>query len=232
MMMENITKFFFLFSLFALLSICASNIFSSDKIGENEIVSYQDLIAVFNKEFESYKKEKQIKEDALYSESIFFLADIISNLVTEKNRQKILNEILNRKDEKKSAKTAKGTIQAFLIYYSQQNNKDVVLNILSKKCPSRIGIAPVELFLVSDTKIKDSFFLFIEAYKKSTDEENKRVLAAIIRRSLISNNEDDISLVTNAEKWYIEHMNKLKVNGEYIRNNSLLHHIPLFIIAP
>jgi hypothetical protein len=100
-----------------------------------------------------------------------------------------------------------GDVQAFIIYYSKQNNREAVINILSQKCPDRIGLATnIEYFLVDRTKFEDPFLLLVEACRKSTDAKNKKRLADIIRRAFLSDDNDDAYIVEKSAKWYMEEL--------------------------
>lgn len=104
---------FTLICIFILLNINGSNIVGGDVNPASEINSYQKFSEKRDKEFEIYKKEKQINTDFLYGESLFFAAGIIENALTEENRQKVLSEILDRKEAKNSTTTVMGGVQAF-----------------------------------------------------------------------------------------------------------------------
>lgn len=221
---------FILICIFILLNINESNIVGVDVNPASETNSYQKFSEKCDKEFEIYKNKNQISRDTLYGKSLFCAADIIENALTEENRQKILSEILDRKEAKNSTTTVMGDVQAFLIYYSKQNNREAVINILSQKCPDKIGLATdIEYFLVDRTKFEDPFFLFVEAFRKSTDVENRKRLADIIRRAFLSNDNDDAYIVEKSAKWYMENKKNLTVNQEYT-NNSLVRYAPLFIL--
>jgi hypothetical protein len=202
------------------------NIFGKESEKTTTISSYSQLRACCSDEF---KKINSPNSNVLiknrYGTGLTFLEKIISEQ-TEQNRKKILSEIYSEKDKK-----AMYYIQAYILYYSAIGDKTMVLDILSHKCPSRIGICNnIESFLIRNTHFKYPFLIVIEAYRKSKEVDNKQNIAKIIRRSLKAmgiTGENDSTLVDNAEKWYNENKDRLSFNLKY--RDSPFSPMPLFI---
>lgn len=200
---------------------------SNDKDIEINISNYTQLMDYLHKQDDIINKH-DIKNR--YGAGLILLEGIIEKL-TEQNRQNILDEIYVQKIEKSMY-----AIQAFILYYSKMNNRTMVMNILSNKCPKNIFLTTdIEFFLIKDTSFEHPFLMLIQSYKDSKSAENKASIAKIIRRSLIAMNvtgENDYQLVDNAEKWYETNKTNLSPNPEYVYDKPqkiIFHSVPLFI---
>jgi len=116
---------------------------------------------------------------------------------------------------------------AFMVKaFVQTGDREGLLELLSKRCPSRIdGPETLEYCLTyRGWRLKDPMLVLGEAYARSRVPETRHALAASVRRGFAGlgiRGKDDREFVGNAMRWYEKEKGHLVVNAKYPMNETM-----------
>ncbi len=107
-------------------------------------------------------------------------------------------------------------LQALFTNFARAGDRDMLVYLLSAKCPRFIATSPVELEIAS-METKDPFLILFDSYDHATDTE-KHFLLNVLRDSLKDLSEkysDDSEFVSKSRTWYKENASRIKTNPYY-----------------
>ena len=125
----------------------------------------------------------------------------------------------------RSASFATGVLEYMVEALVESGDRESLVELLSKRCPSRIGWRSSIEYCVaySGWRFKDPIRILGEVHSKCQVPETCHALAASVRRGFAGlgiQGKDDAEFVSNAMRWYTKEKGGLIVNREYDRNES------------
>lgn len=115
--------------------------------------------------------------------------------------------------------------ECLLVLFQQDDNRAMLVKLLSVNCPREISIHwDIEFWLAPNdpTKGENVFALFQEAFEKSQRAEAKRVIADACRRALGGHgiaDPDDAAVIKKSVDWFEKNQKRLELNYRYHDNS-------------
>lgn len=107
-------------------------------------------------------------------------------------------------------------LQAIFGIYAKQKNRDLLVHLLSAKCPRFIATSPVELEIAS-IEIRQPFLILFDSYDAAVQGE-RQYLLSILRDSLKDLSKkypQDDEFVKMSKAWYLNNESTIKTNPYY-----------------
>lgn len=107
-------------------------------------------------------------------------------------------------------------VQAIFVKYGQQKNREMLIYLLSAKCPRFVAASPVELEIAT-MEISQPLLILFDSYDAATNGE-RTFLLNILRDSfhdLSKKHQNDAEFVKTSKIWYLDNESKLTPNPYY-----------------
>ena len=121
-------------------------------------------------------------------------------------------------------------LEAFVVRWVRQNNTQMLIYLISAKCPRFVGSTSLELYLTMFYS-PDPLLILIESYRKSVNEDARKTLLQTLNHVCSLSREtfsDDNDYVSAIEDWYLKNKDHIKPDPYYVPNSILSSNRILF----
>ena len=110
-------------------------------------------------------------------------------------------------------------LEAFVVRGVRQKNRQMLIYLISAKCPRVVSTSPIELY-IAESNLPDPLLILIESYRKSVIEDTRETLLESLSRvcSLVRKAfSDDNDYVSAVEDWYLKNKDHIKSDPWYMQ---------------
>jgi hypothetical protein len=146
--------------------------------------------------------------------------DILVRLLRQAPKEQVQSELERVRKEpmpyEQMSDYDKYLLQALFGIYAGAADREMLVYLLSAKCPRFVATSPVEAEVAS-IKTAAPFLILFESYDRATAGERKFLLG-VLREPLFDISEkyrDDTEFISAARSWYQQNLSRIKVNPYY-----------------